>query len=199
MHDRSNNARLRISGNRGDLVTSSNPLPVSNSSTGTQRTILSRYLDTNGDGSGTKNANGNYSGGQEIFYIQPPAGSVFRITRMLVAIEDTTGALWQDYGNITSGITNGVAVRVQDDSGTLVDLTDAEPVKSNVDGGSHCYDAELKTAGAGNDFVQARWTFANSGQMIRLVGDDNGRLEVTLDDNLTGLIGHYFKINGYIE
>jgi len=168
-------------------------------STGPQRTLLSRFLDTNGDGSGTKNANGDYSSTADIFYIQPGAEQVFRISRMLVSIEDTNGMSASDYGNITSGLTNGIQVRKQDDSGTISDLTDGLPVQSNAAWGSFCYDVELKAWSTGNELLVVRWTFTKSGQFIRLNGSNNERLEVVLNDNLTGLIGHYFLVQGYIE
>jgi hypothetical protein len=168
-------------------------------SAGPQRTLLSRFLDTNGDGSGTKNANGNYSAAEEIFYIQPGAAQVFRIARMLVTIEDTNGMSATDYGNITSGLSTGVEIRVQDDSGTLVDLTDGLPVTNNAGWGSFCYDVDLKTWSTGNELLLVRWTFTKSGQYIRLRGANNERLEVVLNDQLTGLVGHYFLVQGYIE
>ena len=33
-----------------------------------------QFLDTNGNGTGTVDATGDYSAGEEIFYISPPAG-----------------------------------------------------------------------------------------------------------------------------
>ena len=182
----------------GTQVTSDTPLPVSNSSAGSQRTTLHRYLDTVGDGSGTKNANGNYSGAEEIFFIEPPAATIYRITRLIVTIEDGNGMTWDGYGNLAA-LTNGIEVQTKGDSGVIVDLTDNVPVKYNVMWGANCYDAELKSTGAGNDFFQVRWTFAKAGQVLRLDGDTNDRLEVVFNDSFVGLVSHYFKVDGYIE
>lgn len=66
-------------------------------------------------------------------------------------------------------------------------------------GEGFCYDVELKSWGAGNEVLLVRYTFLKSGQFVRLVGDNNERLEVVLNDNLTGLIDHSFLIQGYIE
>ena len=60
---------------------------------------ISRFLDTNGNGTGTKNANGNYSGAAEIFYIQPPAGSRYQINRLIVEVEDAAGMIATEYGS----------------------------------------------------------------------------------------------------
>ena len=59
---------------------------------GSIATPLFRYLDTVGDGSGEKNANGDYSIAEEIFFLQPPPGRVYRITRLIVSIMDTSTA-----------------------------------------------------------------------------------------------------------
>ena len=53
--------------------------------------------------------------------------------------------------------------------------------------------------GAGNDQLIARWTFSKAGRPIRLVGDNNERLEVVLNDDFTGLVHQYFVVQGYIE
>ena len=79
---------------------------VSISSTGTQKSLLARYLDTNGDGTGTKTAVGEYhdaGDGQEIFYIQPPAGTIYRISRMIPFVEDAGTFVGQWYNRKSAG------------------------------------------------------------------------------------------------
>ena len=164
-----------------------------------QGRLISRYLDTNGNGTGTTNANGDYSTVSDIFYIQPAAGEVFRISRMIVTVEDTAGMAAADYGNITGNLTNGITVREQNDSGTITDLTGGIPVKSNAQWARLCYDANVLTWGNGNEFLTVRWTFARTGQEMRLDGDENERLEVVLNDDFTGLVTHYFLVQGYQE
>lgn len=163
-----------------------------------QNLTFHRYLDTNGDGTGTKNAIGDYSSAEEIFYLQPPTGIVYRVARILVGIEDA--ALdWDFYGGMTA-LTNGVVLRISDDSGVITDLTDGVPVKKNANWGENCFDAELKEApGAGNDFFQARWSYWKSGQVLRLEGTANERIEAVLNDSFTGLVNHTFKVEGEIE
>lgn len=177
-------------------VSHTNPLPVT-LATGADRNILTRFLDTDGDGGGTKNANSNYSGAAEIFYIQPGAGEIYEINRLIVTITDTNGMQYEEYGNLGAALTNGITVRVQNDSGTLFDLTDGVPVKTNALWGAHCFDVEIKDAGTGIDYCEARWSFIKSGVPIYLDGDDNQRLEVVLNDDLSGLLSHYYKVDGY--
>ena len=172
-------------------------------------TPLYRYLDTNGDGTGTNNANGNYSATEEIFYIQPASNEVIRLERMLILIEGRKNAFFTDsYGGISGGLTNGITVRVKDDTGVITDLTAGIPVKTNGDWGGLCFDAELYPSDNGNTetYLRVRWTFSRSGYPIRLNGANNERLEIVLNDDLSGDSGgdpfiekHYFHVQGYYE
>ena len=161
-------------------------------------TIFSDFADTDGDGTGTKNAIGNYAGGQEIFYIQPPTGVVYRVHRMLVSYEDAAGMQAQEYGNTGAALTNGIQIRIQNDTETLSDITDGVPIKTNAHWGRMCYDVDVKSWGSGDELLCARWTFAKSGAAIVLDGSRNERLEILLNDSFTGLISQYFLLQGNI-
>ncbi len=155
-----------------------------------------RLLDTNGDGTGTKNAVGDYSSVSTDFFIQD-ATKVFYINRLLVQIEDTGAFATDGYGAIAGGtVTNGISVNVYDPDGNVLnDLTDGVMIKSNNDWARVCYDLKLENWASGNGAIHARWTFANAGHPIRLGQGD--RLGVTLNDNFTGLVTQYFKVQGW--
>lgn len=180
-------------------VSAVDPLPVSNASSGTQNHGIFRYLDDVGDGSGVINANGDYSASQGIFRIAPAAGQIFRISRMIVMVEDTSGFTPVEYGNTASALTNGIQVRCHNGVSTVCDFTNSHPIKFNGDWAGRCYDADLKTWGSSNEMLVVRWTFTKGGQFVRIDGDANEEFQVVLDDDLSGLINHTFYINGYIE
>lgn len=159
-------------------------------------TNLYRHLDTNGDGSGDVNANGDYSAVAKRFYIQPPAGERFDIYRVVGMIEDTQGFRAENYGHLPDPLENGIIIRVQDDDGTKVDITDGRPIKRNADWGSRCYDVDLKTWGVGNEYLVFRWTFERCGSPEFLNGDLNERLEMVFNDDLRGLVEHHFVAEG---
>lgn len=165
---------------------------------GTQRTIVSRYLDTNGDGTGTKNFIGNHAA--TTAFIAPAAGQIFRIARLIVSIEDGTGIKSGLYGALTA-LPNGVTITEVDDSGTLVDFTDGVPIKTNGQWGQLCYDVDLKSWSASptEEMVLVRYTFMRAGQYVRLIGDNGGQLQVNLNDNFTGLLSHRFMAQGFVE
>lgn len=181
-------------------VSAANPLPVAVSANGQQNMLLYRYLDTVGNGSGTKNANGDYSGGVTTFALAPPAATIYRVARMIVSIGDEKEMRADGYGAIVAALTNGIQVRIHNGSDTVLDLTDGVPIKTNTQWGAACYDVEPKTFGAGpNGLLVVRWTFTKAGQFLRLDGTANEELQVVLNDNLTALISHYFFAQGYIE
>lgn len=167
-------------------------------------TPIYRYLDTVGDGSGTKNAIGNYSATEEIFFIQPPGNQVFRIVRMIVLIGGKASQVKTDnYGSLAA-LSTGVVVRTNGDGGIL-DLTDGVPVKTNAAWGGLCYDSEIYSSTSNTDtYNRVRWTFERAGYPVRLDGSLNQRLEVVLNDDFTApasdaLTSHYFMVQGYIE
>ena len=172
--------------------------PISVSSTGTQREIITRYLDTNGSGAGTKDASGNYASAEEIFFIQPPKGQVYRIARMIPHIV-AGGKMASDKYGVAIVLTNGITIRTRDDSSVLLNLTDDLPIHTNTDWARLCYDLSISNFGTGNEYLHARWTFQKSGQYIRLVGDNNERLEVVLNDDFGALVEQFFMVQGYIE
>lgn len=160
--------------------------------------IISRYMDTNGDGSGTKSATGDYSVTAGYFKIQPPRNALYAITRLIVFVEDGGPTLSADeYGGLAA-LTNGIRVEVRDNTTDVKnDLTDGVTIKSNAAWSRVCYDATPSNYGSGNVFLSVRWTFERSGGPIYLEGRNAERLVVKLTDSFTGLVDHTFLAQGY--
>lgn len=152
-----------------------------------------RYLDTAGNGTGTKNAIGDYSTPDE-FYISGPSSGRMVLERMIIHVRDGSGFSAEKYGGLTA-LTNGLSVAVVTE-GETVDLTDGVPVKTNAAWGRLCYDLAFHITGAGDDFMSVRWTFSRSGKPIVLKSATD-KLGVTLNDDMTGLVEHYFMVQGY--
>jgi len=169
-------------------------------STGTVKEMISRYLDTNGDGTGTKQAIGDYSAGVD-FYIAPPPGQIYRIARLIVYVHDTRIFDPDKYGDLGGALGTGIFVKTKNASGDIKDLTDGIPITENAAWGRTCYDATMSNYGGtpANESLHVRWTFTKSGTYIRLVGDDGEFLTCELNDNMTGLIEQTFLVQGYIE
>ena len=161
--------------------------------------LINQFLDSNGDGSGTHNLNGNYSGGATEFWIECPASAdaQYEISRLIVNIEDTAGMSAQEYGNLGAALTNGVKLehRYVDDTVRL-NLT-PDPVQANADWSAYCYDAQVLSWGPGDEMLAVRWTFSKSGDFLVL--EHGEKLVVILEDDLTGLISHRFLVQGHTQ
>ena len=157
-----------------------------------------QFLSTNGDGTGTVNAIGDYSSAQGEFYIESPSSpkTWTAVNRMLAFIEDSSGFSADNYGDSASPLTNGIRLVVKDPQGAeVLDLTGGQTIKSNAQWGQHCYDAQNVSYGVGNDFVAVRWTFVKSGNPVIL--QPGHRMSILLDDSFTFLVSHTFLVQGY--
>lgn len=154
-----------------------------------------KFLDTVGDGTGTKIAIGDYSGGMDFKFVHPAAAvNDTEVHRLMIHIEDTSPFSANQYGGL-SELTNGIQLLQCDENGaTFRDLTDGLPIKSNAHWGRFCFDFSLDAFGSGGDFVQARWTFKNAGRPLFLKPGWSFIARIT--DNLTGLIDHTFNLQG---
>jgi len=158
--------------------------------------IISRFLDTIGDGSGSNEAIGDYSGGQQLFRFKPTGGPYAEITRMIVHITDS-GAIDADlYGNGIT-LTNGIQLAIFEDGVKIQDLTDPNhPILSNAHWGHYCYDETTLDFGSGNNHIVIRWTFARTGVPVYLNSSKNQELAVILNDDFSGLAAHGFLVQG---
>lgn len=157
-----------------------------------------RFLDTNCDGTGTKNANGNYSSAAQDFCLQVPLESTekYLIYRLLISIRDSGALDASSYGN---GITlsNGVTIKVYNPLGEVAEnITDDQPVFTNADYAALCYDSETSEYGTGDNYLRVRFTLAASGYPIVL--EPGAKIVVRLNDDFTGLISHRFMVQGLV-
>ena len=155
------------------------------------------FLDTVGDGSGTYQAIGDYSGTPTSFkFIGDGSDRTASINRMIVLIGDS-GAFDSDkYGNGIA-LTNGIKLHlraVSDDA--IIETFTPKPIKTNTEWGGVCYDFKVINEGIGDDFGVVRWTFGNSGYPIKVVPGET-YLSLDLEDNFSGLTAHTFVIEGY--
>lgn len=152
------------------------------------------YLTTDGTQSGSADANVNGSVTPQKFY--RTASRDLWVWRLLITIGDAgTSMAVEKYGGITT-LTNGCKLEViaSDGSTVLRDLLDNRPVKTNYGWGERCYDVNLLSFGSGEDVILCRWTFANAGAPLYLQAGQ--RLQLTVQDDLTGLTRHKFVLQG---
>lgn len=155
-----------------------------------------QFASANGDGTGESDFVGDYSGAPAYFYIQPPVGEEYYLSRIMVQITDQGSFDANLYGNGVA-LVNGITIEIKRGGPTgtvLKSLTATKPIKRNADWGRFCYDVDVKTWGSGPQVLVARWTLAKVGAKVRLRGTDQQCLVFTLNDSFTALIDHTFNI-----
>jgi len=159
--------------------------------------ILYQHLSTNGDGSGTFEAIGNYSGAATEFYIQPAAEEIFAIETVTISIQDAQKVSADKYGGMTA-LTNGISVQIHDSGGVVTDITSNAMIKTNGEWSSYFDSMKAHTFGTGDELVVLYWKFADSGRSILLDGAKGEKLVFILNDDFTGLTLHRFFVQGAI-
>jgi len=159
---------------------------------------LTQHLSANGDGTGAINANGIYTEGTDdgVFFIQPPAGVIFFLSRIFPFIQDTNIQA-ELYGNVdleTAG--NGILMQAGTGGTVDWDVLAGVAVKSNADWSHHMFDVNYQEFGQGDEVVVGRLTFTRMGGFLRLDGDAGEWLRVVCQDTLSGLVAHAFVVQG---
>lgn len=155
--------------------------------------VLFKFLDTNGDQSGTINAIGNYSSTPTDFFIKPPANKIYRLSRMIILIVSPAVIASGQYGSIDA-LTNGIKVLFTNSE--TIELNKI-PIKTHEDWGGICHDSQaLNYGNVAGKAVSVRWSFFNSGEDFWLNGKSDCKFIIRLNDNFSSLVTHRFYIQG---
>lgn len=153
--------------------------------------ILARYLDSVGDGSGTK----NMAAAADEYFLAPGSNLIYVVDHIRIAIVDDAALDADGFGGLAA-LTNGCLLKVQSVDGNvadIVDLTDDVSIKSH---------GELSGLGKLSIIDEAAGCFVQCdvelGAPIRLNGDRNERLLFKTQDDLSGLVSLYVFATGRI-
>jgi hypothetical protein len=151
------------------------------------------------DGESNMNVDGSASvSGTADFYISCPADTEILLHRALITIYDTKNMEDNEYGDTGGSLSAGLSLKVlsSDKSTVLADLMGGEPVKTNQGWAQICYDFDLTNlTNTTNAVAKARWTFSKGGNPIYLKAGQ--RLQMDVNDDLTGLIAQRIMIQGH--
>ena len=78
-------------------------------------------------------------------------------------------------------------------------LFNSNPVKSNGDWGSICFDVDYLDIGTGNNILNVRCTFTKGGQDLILNGSNGDEFGFYLTDDFSSLVHHSFHLQGLIK
>jgi len=165
---------------------------------------ISEFARPDNDGVSSPQATGDYRDapdGQGLtnFEFGPPAGEVWDVTRMIVYIQDDGVLDATDYGNNTA-LTEGIAVRVvrKADDEVRSQITGFKPVTSNAEWAQYSSVVNVYTFGSSDQAISATidFTVAGNPRGIRLDGDQNEVIRISLNDDLSDLAQHTFLFKG---
>lgn len=146
-----------------------------------------QFATVAGDGTGSIEMISDFSLGA-IYKVQPPANEVWDLHSSTLHVEDNAKLSIATYGN---GITlvNGIDLRVANDTGSRT-LLGGQTIKELTHWQRYLNPADFRDFGNDGETYTIRADFLITGEPIRLVGADNARIEIVLNDNFTGLVSH---------
>jgi len=133
----------------------------------------------------------------EVYSAGPPAGVIWHITNLTLAMGHSSAGDFGLFGNLAA-LTNGVILRIKvsGDYGTLTNWKTSGDI--NVDTGD--VDFHLRSGGGGTHGTASNGAFkARTGAVMRLDGDEGDVFQVYVQDNLTTLAFWNMKIQGHVE
>lgn len=142
------------------------------------------------DGSNT-NFNADYSVTDELAIIQAPAGLLIRINTIQISVTDNGAFSPTEYGNIVGGLTNGILTEV-----VLNGVTITNPnatINNNAELFTTDSQAQIIEYGGSDRQLIARFNFNSP---VILNGDTLDKIQLRLQDDMTGLTFHEFVAMG---
>jgi len=165
------------------------------------RTLLNRYLDTDGDGSGTKNARGTYLAATD-FFLAPGTEESFVVESLTIKIEATGALSAADYGTLPALAPTGIGLYHDKGpaAGGLIDLLDGITITRHYEWLTLPHKAPhvdtTPLGGVTTNFFLAEICFR---EPLILVGKYAQALRVRLPaEDFSGLDGHYFLARGTV-
>lgn len=153
------------------------------------------YLDTNGDGTGSINANGDYSTTPETFFIQPLETEIIILHEFRIIIADDAVFSILGYGSRTE-LTNGIVIKVTNDSQEFL-LTNSHPLLTNTDLINFCSLSQVYRLQSNDTALSGTLDADSFGTSVVLKGYTNDKLEVILNDDFSSLTEHRFSVYGH--
>ena len=159
---------------------------------------ISRFLDTNGDKTGSTNGAVDASIVPIELFAQPPVGDDFTVTQITVTITAmSVGVLPEGYGALAA-VTNGVIAGVADESEDILII--GGPYKTNMDylrvsRMSRPFDIETDVGNRSRPVVFKFLSPAPT-ESIQINGSARQRFFVRLSDDFSGYTEHSFYVIG---
>lgn len=130
------------------------------------------------------------------YWVGPELGEVWHITRLLFEMTHSTAGDMGKFGDLAP-LANGVLLRarINGQYGTFTNWKTNAEIKSDM----YDVDFNVRAGGGGTFGTSGRGTFTNAGAIVRLDGNTTDRIELYVQDDLTGLLTFTMKMQGHFE
>lgn len=134
------------------------------------------------------------------FSVTPPAGFVYCVTSFNIMVVDNATPP-DRFGNIASGLTNGIPLEAKVGPVTVMSLTRTRPIKTNADLVSRNPEGKIlkNTLGSSSIIMLSFRPPMNIGRPLNLDSRLGVRLAATIRDDCTGLEYLRMSISGWAE
>ena len=155
--------------------------------------LHSRFLDINGDGTGSIDQAVDGSVTPVDFKVTCPMGATYELNRAIITLKDSGTFDTDAYGNGIA-LSNGFHILTSRPWRTPVEInyTAQHPIRTNGDWVGYLHDTSYVTFGQGDNILSARYTFTNDGAPIKLGPGDSFIFRV--NDDLTALTEHHIRV-----
>jgi hypothetical protein len=161
---------------------------------------VNTFLDTNGDGTGTIDATGDYSGAADDFFYTVPSEAYIQIIGLSVLIRDGAKFELGGYGASALALSNGIEVIIYDAAqDEEVVIAGGLPITTNTDWLGICASAEIVAVtgggGGGNETAWAVKLHCGT-EKHPLILEPGDKMIIRVSDSFIHLDDHKFFIQG---
>lgn len=154
-----------------------------------------QFLDVNGDGTGSIDMNTDGSTVPVDFRLLCPPKRTLYLEDISVFLQDEGNFTAAGYGSLAT-LGNGIALSIKTSSGTILDVTDQLPIRSNSDWLAYAFKTESYNFSAGQSVLSFNYNLNQSGKPLTL--GPGMEWFATVRDNLSALTAHYIRV-AYVE
>ena len=155
--------------------------------------FFGRFLDTGGDATGLINANVDGSGTPIDFKVQAGPKQLILLHKLIVSVRDNAQFVAQGYGGLPY---LDVGIQIfwkQDAAAPEVDRTDQREIHCNGCWALYADDYQVRISAANDVVHSSMHEFSTP-----LVIGPGGYYAIRINDNLSGLTQHYFRVHGML-
>lgn len=129
------------------------------------------------------------------FIFDPTASQVFAVFRLMIFGLGSSVVADNTYVNL-SVLTNGIGITLENTGGVVTDICDGLPIKDNNGWNALAYDSRQNVYSANPKSVNARYSFFKEagGQPVLIDGAKGEKIVITVNDDLSTLSAHYFRV-----